>query len=49
MSEQNQFKHTPVKTKNATFALVPNYQPMKVYRSTGGNAPHILNLGTRFR
>lgn len=46
-SQNRKFKHTPVITKNATCALVPNYQAMKVYRSNGGDAPHILNLGTR--
>jgi hypothetical protein len=46
---RNQFKHTPVITKNATFDLVPNYHAMKVYRGNGGNAPHLLNIGTRFK
>jgi hypothetical protein len=30
----NQFKHTPVITKNATFALVPNYQAMEAMLHT---------------
>jgi hypothetical protein len=28
---------------------VPNYHAMKVYRGNGGNAPHLLNIGTRFK